>query len=48
MEDVKKSRYFYFVCNNIEEAWRLCDPKGDNNDKLIPDYEDCSDEEGEE
>ena len=49
MEDVKKSGYYYMICSNIEESWRLCDPKSEHNsDDLIPEYQDCSEESDEE
>jgi len=42
MEDVKRSGYFYMICNNIEEAWRLCDPEAEHKeDNIFPVYEDC-------
>ena len=50
MEDVKKSGYYYMICTNIEEAWRLCDPDAEHKeDDHIPSYEDCDQisEEGE-
>ena len=45
MEDVKKSGYYYMVCDNIMEAWRLCDPNAEHNeDELIPEYKNCEEE----
>lgn len=42
MEDVKRSGYFYMICNNIEEAWRLCDPEVEHKeDEHFPAYENC-------
>ena len=39
MVDVKKSGYYYIICENIIDAWRLCDPNAEHaEDELIPDY----------
>ena len=49
MEDVKKSGYYYLICSNIEESWRLCDPNTEHKeDDLIPEYQDCTEESDEE
>ena len=29
------------ICNNIEQAWHICDPTFDEEDPIIPIYEDC-------
>ena len=43
MEDVKKSGYYFMICNNIEEAWRMCDPKVvHEEDPRIPVYDECN------
>jgi len=42
MEDVKKSGYFFMLCKNIADAWRICDPKRPKvEDSIIPSYLDC-------
>ena len=40
-EDVKKSGYFFVICNNIEQAWETCDPSFGGEGPIIPIYEDC-------
>ena len=45
MEDVKKSGYYFMICNNIEEAWRMCDPNVEHEeDPRLPVYDECSEE----
>ena len=29
------------ICNNIEQAWLMCDPTFEEEDPIIPIYEDC-------
>lgn len=48
VEDVKRSGYYFLLCNNIHEAWQMCEQTNSEkvDDWRIPDYEECSQFEG--